>query len=66
LALFDLLIKPQIEMSKTEREKVKATLKAEKLVLNWRRRQQARAEVRVTIEKLLDKGLPKVYTPELF
>ena len=24
------------------------------------------AEVRVTIEKLLDQGLPRVYTPELF
>ena len=73
LALFDLLTKPQIEMSKADREKVKATarqllatLKAEKLVLDWRKRQQARAEVRVTIEKLLDHGLPKVYTPELF
>jgi type I restriction enzyme R subunit len=73
LALFDLLTKPQIEMSKADREKVKATakqllatLKEEKLVLDWRKRQQARAEVRVTIEKLLDHGLPKVYTPELF
>ena len=25
-----------------------------------------RAEVRVTIEKLLDQGLPRAYTPELF
>ena len=73
LALFDLLTKPQIEMSKADREKVKATarqllttLKTEKLVLDWRKRQQARADVRVTIEKLLDHGLPKVYTPELF
>jgi len=73
LALFDLLTKPQIEMSKADREKVKATakallatLKAGKLVLDWRKRQQARAEVRVTIEKMLDQGLPKAYTPELF
>ncbi|TRZ54210.1 type I restriction endonuclease subunit R [bacterium] len=73
LALFDLLTKPQIELSAAERDKVKATarellatLKAGKLVLDWRKRQQARAEVRVTIEKLLDQGLPKVYTPELF
>lgn len=42
------------------------TLKAEKLVLDWRKRQQARAEVRVTIEKVLDEGLPRIYTPELF
>jgi hypothetical protein len=56
-----------------ETEKVKAvarelltTLKQSKLVLDWRKRQQARAEVRVTIEKLLDQGLPRVYTPVLF
>ena len=73
LALFDLLTKSQIEMSDADREKVKATarellatLKAGKLVLDWRKRQQARAEVRVTIEKLLDQGLPRAYTPELF
>jgi type I restriction enzyme R subunit len=73
LALFDLLTKPQIEMSDADRKKVKATaqellatLKAGKLVIDWRKRQQARADVRVTIEKLLDEGLPKVYTPELF
>lgn len=73
LALFDLLTKPQIEMSDADRDKVKATarellvtLKAGKLVLDWRKRQQARAEVRVTIEKMLDQGLPRVYTPQLF
>lgn len=73
LALFDILTKPQIEMSDADRKRVKAvarsllaSLKGEKLVLDWRIRQQARAEVRVTIEKLLDAGLPSVYTPELF
>jgi type I restriction enzyme R subunit len=73
LALFDLLTKPQIDMEDTDREKVKvtarallSTLKESKLVLDWRKRQQARADVRVTIEKLLDQGLPRVYTPELF
>jgi type I restriction enzyme R subunit len=73
LALFDLLTRPHLELSNADREKVKATarellttLKAGKLVLDWRKRQQARAEVRVTIEKLLDQRLPSVYTPELF
>jgi len=73
LALFDLLTKPQIDMSDMDRDKVKstarellATLKAGKLVLDWRKRQQGRAEVRVTIEKLLDQRLPRAYTPELF
>ncbi|MCJ7739635.1 MAG: DUF3387 domain-containing protein [Anaerolineae bacterium] len=73
LAVFDLLTKPQIALSTPDREKVKATtrallatLKESKLVLDWRKRQQTRAEVRVTIEKLLDRGLPRAYTPELF
>jgi len=73
LALFDLLTKPKIDMSDADREKVKATarellatLKEGKLVLDWRKRQQARADVRVTIETLLDQGLPRAYTPELF
>jgi len=63
LAIFDLLTKPQIELSDSDREEVKATardllntLKAWKLVLDWRKRQQARAEVRITIEKMLDHG----------
>lgn len=62
-----------MELTAAERDKVKATakellatLKAGKLVLDWRKRQQARAEVRVTIEKLLDQGLPMVYTPAIF
>ena len=38
----------------------------EKLVLDWRKRQRSRAEVRVTIEKMLDRGLPETYTRELF
>ncbi len=37
----------------------------EKLVLDWRKRQQARAELRVTVEKLLDQGLPRACTPAL-
>ena len=73
LAIFDLLTKPQIELSRREINQVKNTarelleiLKREKLILDWRKRQQARAQVRVTIEQVLDKGLPEVYTPEVF
>ena len=40
-------------------------LKAEKLVLDWRSRQQSRAAVRQSIEIELDK-LPQVYSPEIF
>ncbi|RIE05714.1 type I restriction endonuclease subunit R [Candidatus Cryosericum terrychapinii] len=73
LAVFDLLTKPPIDMGAADRDKVKVTarkllvtLKEAKLVLDWRKRQQSRAAVRVTIEKLLDQGLPKAYTPQLF
>ncbi|HSO82228.1 type I restriction endonuclease subunit R [Thiocapsa sp.] len=73
LALFDLLTRPAIMLTATDRDKVKATarellatLKAGKLVLDWRKRQQSRAEVRVTIEKVLDVGLPTAYGPDLF
>jgi len=74
LALFDLLAKkPEVDLTEQERSKVKATAKAllktlkhEKLVLDWRKRQQTRADVRVTIETILDEGLPRAYTPELF
>ena len=73
LALFDLLTKPEMQLTSKERAVVKKTarellevLKREKLVLDWRKRQQARAEVQVTIEKMLDTGLPPAYTPALF
>jgi type I restriction enzyme R subunit len=61
LAVFDLLTKPEISQTEKEREEVKkvarsllGTLKKEKLVLDWRKRQQARAAVRVTVEEELD------------
>ncbi len=73
LALFDLLTKPEMELTARERNEVKKAarelleaLKREKLVLDWRKRQQARAEVKVTIEKMLDEGLPNAYTSDLF
>ncbi len=42
------------------------TLKRQQLVLDWRKRQQARAQVRVAIEALLDRGLPPAYDADLF
>jgi hypothetical protein len=38
----------------------------EQLVLDYRKRQQSRAQVRVAIETVLDQGLPDAYTPELY
>ena len=60
LATFDLLTKPAIELTEKEKKQINAVAKEllqkitkEKLVLDWRRRQQSRAQVRVTIEGVL-------------
>jgi type I restriction enzyme R subunit len=73
LALFDLLIRPTMTLTKDEEREVKRvaqellqTLKAERLVLDWRKQQQARSAVKLAIENALDRGLPPIYTPELF
>ena len=72
LAVFDLLTKPNVKLTKAEREQVKKvardlldTLRAEKLVLDWRKNQQTRAAVRLTIEEKLDQ-LPEAYDLRLF
>ena len=41
-------------------------LQPAKLVIDWRKKQQTRAAVRLEIEKELDKGLPESYTPTDF
>jgi type I restriction enzyme R subunit len=71
LALFDLLTKPAIKLTKKEQRQVKKvarelleTLKKEKLVLDWRKKQQARAAVQVCIRDYLEQ-LPAAFTPEL-
>ena len=72
LAVFDLLTKPQMKLTKKEELDVKkvakdllGTLKKEKLVLEWRKKQQAKAAVKVAIEEILE-GLPTCYTTELY
>ena len=71
LSLFDKLKKPDL----TEKEKIQvkkvakellATLKTEKLVLDWRKKQQAVAAVKKEIEDELDKGLPESYDTETY
>ncbi len=72
LMIFDLLTRPAPEMSGEERAEVKkvARLLLDRLkgilVLDWRRRTDARARVRLAIEDLLDQGLPRVYSPDLY
>ena len=73
LALFDLLTRPTMTLTKAEEREVKRvaqellrTLKAERLVLDWRKQQQARAAVKLAIEDALDRGLPPAYSPDMF
>ncbi len=72
LAIFDLLTKPEPELNAAEATKVKGAAKKllehieEKLVLDWKRRQQTRSAVRVAVGTVLDEELPDVYGPELF
>ena len=72
LAIFDLLTKPEIKLTKQEEQEVKQvarellkTLKKEKLVLDWKKRQQTRASVEVAIKDGLDR-LPQSYSAELY
>jgi type I restriction enzyme R subunit len=72
LVMFDLLTKPEPKLTKKQDVEVKTvarelldTLKKEKLVLDWRKKQQSRAAVRLSIEQMLDR-LPDLYTPELY
>ncbi|WP_417737036.1 type I restriction enzyme endonuclease domain-containing protein [Rosistilla oblonga] len=72
LALFDILTKPEIDMTAREKKEVKKvarmllqTLKEAKLVLDWRKKQRTRADVHTTVKAVLDE-LPRAYSPELY
>ena len=72
LVIFDILTRPAPELTPEERAEVKkaarellARLKG-LLVLNWRQKATARSQLKLTIEDMLDNGLPRAYTPELY
>lgn len=72
LAIFDLITKPDIKLTKKEAAEVKKvaqelldTLKRNKLVLDWRKTQSTRAAVRVAIEDKLDE-LPKLFIQDIY
>ncbi len=72
LAIFDLLTNPEIRLTKKETLQVKtvakdllAKLKKEMLVLDWRKKQQTRAAVKLTVEQVLEQ-LPETYSKELY
>ena len=72
LTVFDLLTRPEFDLTKAERDEVKITVRQlldnlrEKLALDWRKRQTSSAAVRQTIKEVLDDQLPRCYTPALY
>jgi hypothetical protein len=71
LALFDILTKPEPTLTKAEQAEVKRVcrellekLKREKLILDWREKQQARASVLQTL-KLELRRLPAPFTKDV-
>ncbi|MDZ7853506.1 MAG: type I restriction endonuclease subunit R [Halomonas sp.] len=73
LALFDIITKPAPEMSDKEVAQVKTmcrelleTLKKEKLVLDWRKKAQAKGDVRRTLEIVFDQGLPESFDEPIY
>lgn len=73
LAIFDLLTKPDLKLTGKETNQVKkvakellGSLKRERLVLDWRKRQQSRAQVFIAIEDVLDRGLPPRFTQAIY
>lgn len=72
LTVFDLLTRPGPDLTSEERAEVKKVARQllarvrGALVLNWRQKQQARAQVKIAIEDTLDEGLPRAYTPDLY
>lgn len=72
LAIFDILMKPEIDMTAGDKKQAKAvarkllqTLKEAKLVLDWRKKLRTRADVYSTVKTVLD-DLPRSFTPELY
>jgi type I restriction enzyme, R subunit len=73
LAIFDLLARPDIQLSEEDREAVKIVarellkdLKHGKLGLDWQKKQKERGRVQETIETILDNLLPETYTKDLY
>jgi type I restriction enzyme, R subunit len=71
LAIFDLLTKPDPELSEAERDEVKRVARKlmnhvqDRLVLDWRRKVETREAARGLVKEILDE-LPEAYVPPLW
>jgi type I restriction enzyme, R subunit len=72
MVIFDILTRPAPELDERERAEVKKVAREllerlkELLVLNWRQKAAARSQLRMRIEDVLDNGLPRAYSLELY
>jgi len=72
LVIFDILTRPAPELSDAERAEVKQVAREllnrlkQLLVLNWRQKSTARSQIKLTIEDVLDTGLPRAYAKPLY
>jgi type I restriction enzyme R subunit len=72
LVIFDLLTRPAPELTADVRAEIKKVARdllnrlKQLLVLNWRQKSTARSQLKLTIEDVLDAGLPRAYTPDLY
>jgi type I restriction enzyme, R subunit len=72
LVVFDILTRRAPELNTDERTEVKKVAREllsrlkQLLVLNWRQKSSARSQLKLAIEDVLDAGLPRAFTPELY
>jgi type I restriction enzyme R subunit len=72
LVVFDILTRPAPELSTEERAEVKKVARLllqrmkQLLVLDWRQRAASRSQLKLTIEDVLDAGLPRAYDKPLY
>lgn len=72
LVLFDLLTKPDMKLSEAHRKKVRLVAKEllskfkQKLVIEWKKKQEAKSAVKTCIKDVLDKGLPDIYDRRIY
>lgn len=73
LAIFDILTQPEPKLVPEEEDLVRRVarsllekLKQERLVLDWRLKERAKAAVKATIQQLYDDGLPPAYGQGIF
>jgi type I restriction enzyme R subunit len=72
LVILDILTRPAPELSDEERAEVKKVARElltrvkRLLVIQWREKSSKRSQVELAIQDMLDTGLPRAYTPEVY